>query len=456
MEDTIAAVATGLSEGGISIIRISGPLSISIADKIFKAKSSKDMFSMKTYSMRYGHIVHSNSGSVIDEVIVSLMRGPKSYTGEDVVEINCHGGIVSATTILEEVIKNGARLAEPGEFTKRAFLNGRIDLAQAEAVIDIIRAKTDISLKSAVLQSGGNISVEINKLRNKILEVIAHIEAVVDFPEDDIEDITSETVKNIVNGIINEIDKLIETSASGKVLREGLNMVIVGKPNVGKSSFLNRILMENRAIVTDIPGTTRDVIEETLNIDGIPINIVDTAGIRDTEDYIEKIGVEKSKKKILEADLILLILDKASGITDTDEKIIKFIKEKKCIVLLNKADIGDKINNISGKINTEYIIDISAKTGFGIDEFKKSLKLMFFNGNIDFGNVLITNMRHKEGLVRARAALISSLGVLDNTASIDLASIDLQNAWSTLGEITGETLQEDIIDKIFSEFCIGK
>lgn len=455
--DTIAAVSTVLGEGGISIIRVSGNKCLDIVGSIFKSKNGKELSDIKPYSMRYGHIVERETGDILDEVLVSYMKGPRSFTAEDTVEINCHGGVTPTKKILQEVIKSGARLAEPGEFTKRAFLNGRIDLSQAEAVIDIIRAKTELSMKSAVLQSGGRISKEINLLRNKLLQTIAHIEATVDFPEEDLEEITGNEVSKDLVEVEKDISRLLETADEGKILREGLNVVIVGKPNVGKSSLLNALLMEKRAIVTEIPGTTRDVIEEYINLDGVPIKIVDTAGIRETEDIVEKIGVEKSKEKINEADLIMLMLDSSKELDNEDYEIIDYIKDKKYIVLLNKMDLESKIvaEDLKG-LNSKYVIETSAKTGHGLEKLKQCIKDLFFNGEVKSGDVIITNTRHKESLIRAKESCVAAMNTLMNTAAIDLASIDIRNAWLKLGEITGETLEEDIIDKIFSEFCLGK
>lgn len=455
--DTIAAIATNIGESGVSIIRVSGNKALSIVSSIFKGKNTRKLDDIKTYTLRYGFIIDKESGEELDEVIVSYMKGPKSFTAEDTVEINCHGGVIVTRRILEEVIKAGARLAEPGEFTKRAFLNGRIDLSQAEAVIDIITAKTELSAKSALEQSGGKLSREIMKLRDKLLEVIAHIEATVDYPEDDLEEVTADKSKKNINGIINEIDELLASADEGKILREGLSTVIVGKPNVGKSSILNALLMETRAIVTDVPGTTRDIIEEYINIDGIPIKIVDTAGIRDTEDIVEKIGVERSKEKIVSADLIVLVLDISRKLSDEDKEIIEYIKDKKYIVLLNKIDLEFKIDKDDLKeLNSNYIIKVSAKTGEGLDRFKEAVKELFFKGEVKSKEIMITNTRHKEALIRAKENLNAANSVLDNTFAIDLASIDLRNAWKQLGDITGDTVEEDIIDKIFSKFCLGK
>lgn len=454
--DTIAAIATSLGEGGIAIVRVSGDKALQIVSRIFKGRNGRTIDDIKTYTMRYGYIIDENNEH-IDEVIVSFMKGPRSFTAEDTIEINCHGGVVATNKILEQVIKNGARLADPGEFTKRAFLNGRIDLSQAEAVIDIIRAKTDLSMKSALMQSEGGVSKEIRRLRETLLSTIAHIEATVDYPEDDLEEVTADMAVKQLLEIKDEIGELIETSEEGKILREGLSTVIVGKPNVGKSSLLNALTKENRAIVTDVPGTTRDVIEEYINISGVPIKIIDTAGIRETEDVVEKIGVERSKEKINEADLVLLMLDSSRELDEEDKEIISHIKDKKYIVLLNKSDLDGKINKDDLKeLNSKYMINISVKTGEGINEVKTTIKELFFKGEINANNIIITNTRHKEALFRAKESIVSAIDVLNNTFAIDLASIDIRNAWSYLGEITGDSLEENIIDKIFKEFCLGK
>ncbi|MBX4262044.1 tRNA uridine-5-carboxymethylaminomethyl(34) synthesis GTPase MnmE [Clostridium estertheticum] len=454
--DTIAAISTSIGEGGISIIRISGDKAIDIVDSIFVGNNNRKLNDFKSYTMRYGHIIDKN-GVRLDEVIISYMKGPKSFTAEDTIEINCHGGVVGTNRILQEVIRSGARIAEPGEFTKRAFLNGRIDLSQAEAVMDIIRAKTELSMKSALMQSEGSISREIKIVRNKLLSVIAHIEVTVDYPEEDIEDVTANEVREEVTFIISEIDMLLSTADEGKILREGLSTVIVGKPNVGKSSLLNALVKEKRAIVTDVPGTTRDAIEEYISIEGIPVKIVDTAGIRETDDIVEKIGVETSKQKIDEADLVILMLDSSMDLSREDIEIIDYIKEKKYIVLLNKSDLGGKIDiSELRNLKSKYVTDISIKTGFGLDDLKNNIMDLFFNGEIKTEGVFVTNNRHKQSLIRAKENLESSLNALEYTAAIDLASIDIRNAWINLGEITGESLDEDIIHKIFSEFCLGK
>lgn len=456
--DTICAIATPIGEGGVAIIRISGENALSIASKIFVPKSKCDVKRMKTYTMRYGNIMDIKNKEIIDEVILSFMKAPSSYTGENVVEINCHGGVVSTNSVLNEVIKAGARLAEPGEFTKRAFLNGRIDLSQAEAVMDIITAKTELSMKAAMLQSKGALSREISELRKYLLNVLALIEYAVDFTEDD-EDIVDDNlilqVKDGVGKATVKIRNLLESADEGKIIRDGLNIVIVGKPNVGKSSLLNALLREKRAIVTDIPGTTRDIIEEYINLDGIPVKITDTAGIRDTEDIIEKIGVEKSKEKIEEADLIILMLDISRDIDEEDRIIIDKIKDKKYIVLLNKVDLDreiaqDIINNLNNKIR------ISAKTGKGIDDLKKEIKKLFFNGKISSESLIISNSRHKQALYRALENCDIALNKVKANEYLDLISIYITSAMKALGEITGDELEEDLLNKIFSEFCVGK
>lgn len=454
--DTIAAISTAMGEGGIAIIRISGEKAKEIANDIFEAKNKKPILDMKSYTMKYGYIIDENKNH-IDEVIISYMKGPRSFTAEDTIEINCHGGVVATNKVLETVIRQGARLAEPGEFTKRAFLNGRIDLSQAEAVIDIITSKTELSMKSALMQSEGVISKEIRVLRDKIISIIAHIEATVDYPEDDLEEVTAdEAIKDLQN-INEEIKKLIDTSEEGKILREGLSTVIVGKPNVGKSSLLNALTKENRAIVTDVPGTTRDVIEEYISVAGVPIKIIDTAGIRETEDIVEKIGVEKSREKISDADLVILMLDSNSGLSEDDKEIINHVRDKKYMVLLNKSDLD---NNLTEEdlnfLECDNVFKISAKTGNGIDVVKSKIRDLFFKGEITTNNVIVTNTRHKEALFRAYESINSAIEALKNTFAIDLASIDIRNAWTFLGEITGDSLEENIIDKIFKDFCLGK
>lgn len=456
--DTICAIATPIGEGGVAIIRISGENALEIASRIFISKNDYDIKKMQTYTMKYGNIVDLEKKEIVDEVILSYMKAPSSYTGENVVEINCHGGVVSTNSVLNEIIKSGARLAEPGEFTKRAFLNGRIDLSQAEAVMDIITAKTELSMKSAMLQRNGGLSREIDELRKYLLNVLALIEYAVDFTEDDediIDDNLNFQIKDGIEKTVLKIKGLLSNADEGKIIRDGLNVVIIGKPNVGKSSLLNALLKEKRAIVTDVPGTTRDVIEEYVNLDGIPIRITDTAGIRETEDIVEKIGVEKSKEKIEEADLIILMLDTSREIDDEDKAIIDKIKNRKYIVLLNKIDLDMKISQeiIS---NLDNKIDISAKTGKGIDDLKNMIKNLFFNGEINSESLIISNTRHKQALYRSLENSETALSKVKANEYLDLISIYITAAMKALGEITGNELEEDLLNKIFSEFCVGK
>lgn len=456
--DTICAIATPIGEGGIAIIRISGEKALEIADKIFVGKNNKDIKEMKTYTMRYGTIVDLDTKEIIDDVILSYMKGPRSYTGENVIEVNCHGGVVATNRVLNQIVKAGARVAEPGEFTKRAFLNGRIDLSQAEATMDIITAKTELSMKSAMMQSRGALSKEIGELRKYLLNVLALIEYAVDFTEDDEDIVDDNLIAQIKDGItktLTRINSLLKNADEGKIIRDGLNVVIVGKPNVGKSSLLNSLLREKRAIVTDIPGTTRDIIEEYINLDGIPIRITDTAGIRDTEDTVEKIGVERSKEKIEEADLVILMLDTSRELDDEDRVIIDSIKDKKYVALLNKVDLECKLSKefISGLKRT---IEISAKTGFGIEKLKEEIKNLFFNGEIDSESLIISNTRHKQALYRSLENCNLALEKINLNEYLDLISIYITSAMKALGEITGDELEEDLLNKIFSEFCCGK
>lgn len=455
--DTICGIATPIGEGGISIIRVSGEDALLIIDKIFNAKDNKSIKDMKTYTMKYGYIKEKDTGAIIDEVIISFMKGPRSFTAENVVEVNCHGGVLSTNKVLEEIIKAGARLAEPGEFTKRAFLNGRIDLSQAEAVMDIIRAKTDLSMKSAMMQHSGSLSQEINKLREYMLNTLALIEYAVDFTEDeeDIDPSIPIKVEEELHKAITDMEKLLKGADEGRIIRDGLKMVIVGKPNVGKSSLLNTLLKENRAIVTDIPGTTRDVIEEFINLDGIPVKIVDTAGIREATDVVEKIGIEKSKEKLNEADLVILMLDRSRVLDDEDKDIISKVENKNTIVLLNKVDLDAKIKDeeISKFTN---IITSSTLTGYGIDELKEKIKEMFFNGEVDTESLIISNSRHKQALYRALENCQVALERVKLDEYLDLISIYVTAALKALGEITGAELEEDLVNKIFSEFCCGK
>lgn len=451
--ETIAAIATSVGESGVSIIKISGERSKEITAKIFRAKNNADFLDAAPWTINYGHIV-SPEGEIIDEVLVSFFKGPKSFTAEDVVEINCHGGRVATESVLNEVYKAGARPAEPGEFTKRAFLNGRIDLSQAEAVIDIIQAKTDLSMKAALSQSGGKLSQEIRNIRDRILNLLAFIEVTVDFPEEDLEFTTGQEVSEKLAVLLDEVNHLISTSEEGKIIRDGLSIAIIGKPNVGKSSLMNALLKENRAIVTDIPGTTRDIIEEYLNIDGIPIKITDTAGIRETEDIVEKIGVDRSKSKIDEADLIVFVLDSSRPLDQEDKDIINYIKDRQIITLINKVDLEEQL--ILQGYELGETVQVSALNGYGINDLKNRIKDLFFHGHVEAKDYMVTNRRHKEALMRAHEKMSAAKTAIDFGISLDLAAIDLNAAWTYFGEITGDTLSEDLVDKIFSDFCIGK
>ncbi|HQD51185.1 MAG TPA: tRNA uridine-5-carboxymethylaminomethyl(34) synthesis GTPase MnmE [Defluviitaleaceae bacterium] len=457
IDDTIAAISTPPGVGGIGIIRVSGRDAFSIVNSIFRSKKVKDLSSVKSHTIHYGHIVDGDS--LIDEVLVSVMKAPNTYTKEDVVEINCHGGMVSVKKVLEQVLKNGARLAEPGEFTKRAFLNGRIDLSQAEAVIDIINSKTENSLKLAVNQLEGRLSKEIKKIMDKIIEIMAHIETSIDYPEYDLEEINYDNLENNIKEIRKEIRHLLETADSGKIMREGVKTVIVGKPNVGKSSLLNALLREQRAIVTSIPGTTRDVLEEYINISGIPFKIIDTAGIRETNDIVEKIGVDRSKELLELADLIIFIIDLSVPLTEEDRYIMDLVKERKTLVILNKTDKETVINKkeIYDKFINNKVLEMSTKNPEDIERLEETLKEMFDEGhfNID-DSAVISNMRHKNALIKANNSLEDVLKSISMNMPVDFLSIDLSNAYNFLGEITGETIEEDLINKIFSEFCLGK
>ncbi|NLP34181.1 MAG: tRNA uridine-5-carboxymethylaminomethyl(34) synthesis GTPase MnmE [Clostridiales bacterium] len=455
--DTIAAIATGLSNAGISIIRISGNEAFHIIDRIYRSKKGNKILSKEnTHTIHYGYIVDQDV--VVDEVMVSIMKAPSTYTREDVVEINCHGGIVVTTKILELVIKNGARIAEPGEFTKRAFLNGRIDLSQAEAVCDIIQAKNELALKNSINQLRGGEYEIINYLRETILRDIAYIEAALDDPEHISLDGFNQTLFENLENEMQLLKKLIQDSKNGKIIKEGIKTVIVGKPNAGKSSLLNRLVGEERAIVTEIAGTTRDTLEETINLNGITLNIIDTAGIRKTEDVIEKMGVEKAVKFASDADLIINVIDSSTELDEDDEEILELIKDKKAIILLNKSDLDSKINKDLIKEKTKHpVITISIKKNTGIDELENQIKDMFFQGEISLHeDIYITNERHKEELNNALQSLkLVKQSALDGMPE-DFYSIDLMNAYEALGRIIGENVDEDLVNMIFKEFCMGK
>lgn len=456
--DTIAAIATFPGNAGINIIRISGDDALHIAEKIFvkKGKKAGESNNLKPRYLHYGHVV-DNQGKVIDEVLLSYMKSPNTYTREDVIEINCHGGVISAKKILETVLLNGCRPAERGEFTKRAFLNGRIDLTQAEAVIDIINSKTDSSHSISMNHLEGRLSKEINQIIEKIIDILANIEVNIDFPEYDEDEITISDAKEFCEEISNKIEKLISTADTGKIFKEGIKTVILGKPNVGKSSLMNFLLNENRAIVTEVPGTTRDTIEEYVNIKGIPLRIIDTAGIRDTEDKVEKIGVEKALSKVDEADLVMMLFDSSRELESEDEKILDYIKNKKTIYIKNKTDLENKLDLTDYENIEKEAINISVVNNQGLDDIIERLSSMFFEGTINLeSELIINNARHKNLLVNAKNSLDEVLKSINNGMTIDFVEIDLKEAMENLGLIVGKSVSDDLVDKIFNEFCIGK
>ena len=454
--DTIAAISTGMTSSGIGIIRISGPEAIAIADKVYDSRSGKKLEDMLTHTIHYGFI--RDGKEFIDEVLVMLMRGPRSFTAEDTVEINCHGGVYAMNRILELVIRNGARPAQPGEFTKRAFLNGRIDLSQAEAVIDVINAKNEYALKSSVSQLKGSVLKVIKNIREKIIYHIAYIESALDDPEHISLDGYPEQLEEQVDQWKKKIHTLIASAENGKRMKEGIKTVIVGKPNAGKSSLLNVLLGEERAIVTDIAGTTRDVLEEQMSLSGISLNIIDTAGIRSTEDVVEKIGVKKAKTYAQDADLIIYVVDSSTGLDENDEEIMEMIQGRKAIVLLNKMDL-DCVTTEEDikKYLDKPVIPVSAKEEQGIDRLEQTVKDMFYDGSISFNDeIYITKMRQKAALKEALDSLEQVSVSIQNQMTEDFFSIDLMNAYEELGSITGESVGEDLVNEIFSKFCMGK
>ena len=454
--DTIAAIATAMSSSGIGIIRISGDESVEIVDRIFSMKNEKKLSDMPTHTIHYGHI--KDGDEVIDEVMVVLMRAPKSYTKEDTVEIDCHGGVYVMKRVLETVIKYGARPAEPGEFTKRAFLNGRIDLAQAESVIDIIHAKNEFALKSSEQQLSGSLSTSVKTVREKLLHEIAFIESALDDPEHISLDGYPETLHGIVEAAEKEIQKLLANSDNGKILKEGISTVIIGKPNAGKSSLLNTLVGEERAIVTDIAGTTRDVLEEQINLNGIILNVIDTAGIRETDDVVEKIGVDRAKKYLNEADLVIYVVDTSTQLDENDYEIMDLLKDRKAIILLNKSDLTPVTDGGSIRQHLDKkMIAVSAKEQTGIEELEETIREMFFTGEVTFNDeVYITNIRHKTALQEALNSLnLVVQSILDGMPE-DFYSIDLMNAYEELGSIIGEAVEDDLVNEIFSKFCMGK
>lgn len=457
LEDTIAAISTPVGFSGIGMVRMTGDRSVEIIKKMFRIKSGKNFDSYENRKIIYGHIVDSE-GNIVDEVLVSKMLGPNTYTREDVIEISCHGGIIPVKKILELTMINGARIAEPGEFTKRAFLNGRLDLTQAEAVIDIINSKTDRSLQMSVKQLEGRLSKKISEIRDDLLEILAHIEAGIDYPEYDIEEMSHELISKNTKIIKNKIDMLIETSENGRIIREGIKTAIIGKPNVGKSSLLNALLGEERAIVTEIEGTTRDTIEEFINIKGIPLKIIDTAGIRETENLIEKIGITKTKEILSQSDFILLLLDGEKGIDEEDIELLRLVKDKKGLVAINKIDKEQKISKkeVIEKSHMD-VVEISILKELGIENLKRMIYDSISNSSIDSDAYeMVSNIRHINLLKESSLALKDGLEGIKAGLPVEMISVDIKNSWDKLGKIIGETITEDIVDEIFSKFCIGK
>ena len=457
--DTIAAISTAPGEGAIGIVRISGDLAISIASSIYQC-GTKQLEEQKTHTIHYGHIVDPKSGEVYDEVMVSVLRAPKTFTREDIVEINCHGGIVAINRVLQLVLRMGARLAEPGEFTKRAFLNGRIDLSQAEAVMDLIRAKTDKSMQLAMRQLDGQLSHLIQNLRQEILNTLAQVEVNIDYPEyDDVEEMTLQLLREKTQQVLQGIRTLLNTASQGKILRDGLKTAIVGRPNVGKSSLLNVLLREEKAIVTDIAGTTRDTIEEYVNVRGVPLQLIDTAGIRETDDVVEKIGVERSRKALKEADFVLLLLNQSETLQEEDIRLLETTKGMKRIILFNKTDLPSKLSteDIAPYAQEEEIVTTSMLNKEGIDQLEEKIAGYFFQGQMNERDATyLSNTRHIALLEKAEQALVEVQNGIEMEMPVDLIQIDFTRAWDLLGEITGDSVQDELLTQLFSQFCLGK
>ncbi|WP_341776081.1 tRNA uridine-5-carboxymethylaminomethyl(34) synthesis GTPase MnmE [Staphylococcus hyicus] len=456
--DTITSISTPMGEGAIGIVRLSGHDAVEIADKLYKGKSKlKDVAS---HTINYGHIIDPETNETVEEVMVSVLRAPRTFTREDIVEINCHGGILTINRVLELTMTHGARIAEPGEYTKRAFLNGRIDLSQAEAVMDFIRAKTDRASKVAQNQIEGRLSDMIKAQRQSILEILAQVEVNIDYPEyDDVEDATTEFLLERSKAIKTDIQKLLDTGVQGKIMREGLSTVIVGKPNVGKSSMLNSLIHDNKAIVTEIAGTTRDVLEEYVNVRGVPLRLVDTAGIRETEDIVERIGVERSRKALSEADLILFVLNYNEALTEEDRKLYEVIKNEDAIVIINKMDLEQRLNidELKEMVGDMPIIETSILKQQGIDDLELQIRDLFFGGEVQSQDMTyVSNSRHISLLKQAKQAIQDAIDAAEMGVPMDMVQIDLTRTWEILGEIIGESASEELIDQLFSQFCLGK
>lgn len=458
--DTIAAISTPMGEGAIAIVRLSGDEAVQIADRIFRSPNGKRLIEEKTHTIHYGHLVDPKTTETVEEVMVSLMKAPKTFTREDVVEINCHGGLVAVNRVLALVLKEGARLAEPGEFTKRAFLNGRIDLSQSEAVMDLIRAKTDRAMNVALGQMEGKLSKLVGELRQALIETLAQVEVNIDYPEyDDVEEMTIPVMLEKCTWVKEEIEKLLQTSAQGKILREGLSTVIIGRPNVGKSSLLNSLVQENKAIVTDIAGTTRDIIEEYVNVRGVPLRLVDTAGIRETEDIVERIGVERSRQVLKEADLILFVLNYGEELTEEDRRLFEAVEGMDTIIVVNKTDLPAKmdVEEVKAIAGDRELVTTSLLQEEGVVELEEAIANLFFTGSIESEDMTyVSNARHIALLHQAKQLIEDALMAAESGVPVDMIQIDVTRSWEVLGEIVGDTVQESLINQLFSQFCLGK
>ena len=457
--DTIAAISTPPGEGGIGIVRLSGDEALEIAEKVYK-QGNKRLSDQPSHTIHYGNLYNPKTDEKIDEVMVTIMKAPKTYTREDIVEINTHGGVLVTNKVLQTILAAGARLAEPGEFTKRAFLNGRIDLSQAEAVMDVIRAKTDSAMHNAISQLDGNLSNLISEIRQEILQTLAQVEVNIDYPEyDDVEEMTSKLMQEKAAEVKAQVEGILETAQQGKILRDGLATAIIGRPNVGKSSLLNAFAREDKAIVTEIAGTTRDVIEEFVNIKGVPLKLIDTAGIRETDDVVERIGVSRSKKAIGEAELVLLVFDQSEKLTDEDFEMMRLTENKERIIILNKMDLKQELNvdNLLDKVDPKSVISVSVAENSGIQEVENAIVNLFFAGKTgEKDATYISNIRHISLLEQAVDALDEVVSGIEMGMPVDLVQIDLTRAWDALGEVTGESVQDELITQLFSQFCLGK
>lgn len=455
--DTIAGISTPIGEGGIAVIRVSGDRSIELVDKIFCGKTS--LKQSESHTIHYGFLVDPSSNERFEEVLISVMRSPRTFTKEDVVEVNCHGGFVSSRRVLDALLEVGVRLAEPGEFTKRAFLNGRIDLSQAEAVMDLIRAKSDRAMKVAMRQVEGRLSKKIQGIRHKIVQLMAHIEVTIDYPEHDVEEVTYQLLKDQTSLVKKEVEDLLVTASQGKILREGLSTAIIGRPNVGKSSLLNALVQESKSIVTDIPGTTRDIIEEYIQVRGVPLKLIDTAGIRSTEDIVEKLGVERSRKALDDADLILLMFNFNEPLNEDDIDLIHLVKDLPSIAIINKMDLPERIeiDVLRRSFSEDRMIMTSVIEDQGIDQLEEKISDLFFEGKIQGDDLTyVSNSRHIDLLKKSLISLDEAINSIEAHLPIDMIQIDLKAVWEQLGEVIGDSVSEDLIDQIFAQFCLGK